>query len=221
MAQSDPQIGARPVTCRTIPFSKKPAAVKPRWAALWGLAVRTSSNCWGHAGMDWLVLETEHNRLDSAEVEHLFRAANTTPAVPIVRVPSADHVFIQRALDLGAMGVMVPLVRSVPEVEAIVRATRYPPHGTRSFGPLRASHYGLDNADYLAHANGNMLVALIVETREALENIDAIAAVPGVDVLYLGLFDLCLSLGLNPLDLPHPEIDSAIESLSRPRSATG
>jgi 4-hydroxy-2-oxoheptanedioate aldolase len=165
----------------------------------------------GHAGMDWLVLETEHNGLDSAEVEHLLRAANTTPAVPIVRVPSADHVYIQRALDLGAMGVMVPLVRSASEVEAIVRATRYPPHGTRSFGPLRASHYGLDNADYLAQANDRMLVALIVETREALENIDAIAAVPGVDVLYLGLFDLCLSLGLHPLDLPHPEIDSAIE----------
>jgi 4-hydroxy-2-oxoheptanedioate aldolase len=120
-------------------------------------------------------------------------------------------VYIQRALDLGAMGVMVPLVRSASEVEAIVRATRYPPHGTRSFGPLRASHYGLDNADYLAHASGNMLVALIVETREALDNIDAIASVRGVDVLYLGLFDLCLSLGLNPLDLPHPEIDSAID----------
>ena len=165
----------------------------------------------GHAGIQWLVLETEHNGLDSAEVEHLLRAANTTPAVPIVRVPSANRVYIQRALDLGAMGVIVPLVRSASEVDAIVRATRYPPHGTRSFGPLRASHYGLDNADYLANANDNMLVALIVETREALENIDAIAAVPGVDVLYLGLFDLCLSLGLNPLDLPHPEIDAAIE----------
>jgi 4-hydroxy-2-oxoheptanedioate aldolase len=94
--------------------------------------------------------------------------------------------------------------------KTIVRATRYRPHGTRSFGPLRASHYGLDNADYLAHANGNIMVARIVETREALENMDAIAAVPGVDVLYLGLFDLCLSLGLNPLDLPHPKIDAAI-----------
>lgn len=165
----------------------------------------------GHSGVDWLVLETEHNGLDAAEVEHLVRAAETTAAVPIVRVPSAAQVSIQRALDLGGMGVMVPLVRTVTEVEAIVCATRYPPRGSRSFGPLRASHYGLDNADYLAHANENMLVALIVETREALENIDAIAAVPGVDVLYLGLFDLCLSLGLNPLHLPLPEIDRAIE----------
>jgi 2-keto-3-deoxy-L-rhamnonate aldolase RhmA len=167
----------------------------------------------GHAGVDWLVLETEHNGIDSAEVEHLLRAANTTQAVPIVRVPSAEQVYIQRALDLGAMGVMVPMVRSAAEAEIIVRATRYPPQGTRSFGPLRASHYGQDNAEYLAHANDNMLVALIVETSHALEDIDAIAAVPGVDVLYLGLFDLCLSLGLNPLDLPLPEIDSAIESV--------
>jgi 4-hydroxy-2-oxoheptanedioate aldolase len=165
----------------------------------------------GHAGVDWLVLETEHNGLDAAEVEHMLRAADTTDAVPIVRVPSAEHVFIQRALDLGAGGVMVPLVRTAAEAEAIVRATRYPPRGSRSFGPLRASRYSFDNADYLAHANDNMLVALIVETREALENIDAIAAVPGVDVLYLGLFDLCLSLGLNPLELPLPEIDAAVE----------
>jgi 2-keto-3-deoxy-L-rhamnonate aldolase RhmA len=165
----------------------------------------------GHAGLDWLIIETEHNGLDAAEVEHLLRAASTTPAVPIVRVPSAEHVYIQRALDTGAQGVLVPLVRTAAEAEGIVRATRYPPLGARSYGPLRASHYGLDNADYLAHANENMLVALIVETREALENIDAIAAVPGVDVLYLGLFDLCLSLGLNPLELPLPSIDAAMQ----------
>lgn len=165
----------------------------------------------GHAGLDWVILETEHNGLDAAEVEHLLRAAGTTPAVPIVRIPSADHVYIQRALDLGAGGVMVPLIRSAAEAEAIVRATRYPPTGRRSFGPLRASHYGQDNADYLARANDNTLVALIIETREALDNIDAIAAVPGIDVLYLGLFDLCLAMGLNPLDLPVPAVDAAME----------
>ena len=169
----------------------------------------------GHAGLDWLVLETEHNGLDAAEVEQLLRASSSTEAVPIVRVPSAEHVHIQRALDMGALGVMVPLVRSVAEVEAIVRATRYPPQGTRSFGPLRAAHYGLDNPDYLHRANDNMLVALIIETRQALEHIDAIAAVPGVDVLYLGLFDLCLSLGLDPLHMPLPEIDTAIAGVLR------
>lgn len=165
----------------------------------------------GHSGIDWVIIETEHNGLDAAEVEHLVRAAGTTPAVPCVRIPSSDHVYIQRALDCGAGGVMVPLIRSADEAESIVRATRYPPAGRRSFGPLRASHYGQDNADYLARANDNTLVALIIETREALENIDAIAAVSGIDVLYLGLFDLCLSMGLNPLDLPLPAIDAAVE----------
>jgi 4-hydroxy-2-oxoheptanedioate aldolase len=165
----------------------------------------------GHAGLDWLIIETEHNGLDSAEVQHMLMAASSTSAVPIVRVPSADHVYIQRALDMGAMGVMVPLVRTANDVQRIVRATRYPPHGTRSFGPLRASQYGIDNADYLERANQNMLVAAIVETPEAVNNIDEIASVPGLDVLYLGLFDLCLGLGLNPLHMPHPQIDAAIQ----------
>jgi 4-hydroxy-2-oxoheptanedioate aldolase len=165
----------------------------------------------GHAGFDWLVIETEHNGLDAAEVQHLLMAASGTDAVPIVRVPSAEPVHTQRALDLGAMGVMVPLVRTAAEAAAIVRATRYPPHGSRSFGPLRASRYTFDNRDYLYRADDNMLVALIVETREALDNLDEIAAVPGVDVLYLGLFDLCLALGLDPLRMPLPEIDAAIE----------
>ena len=119
-----------------------------------------------------LVIETEHNGLDSAEVEHMLRAVDTTDAVPIVRVPSANPVYIQRALDLGGMGILVPLVRSAAEAEAIVRATRFPPHGSRSWGPLRASRYTFDNRDYMDRANENILVALILETREAVEQLD-------------------------------------------------
>ena len=102
------------------------------------------------------------------------------------------------------------MVRTVAEAEAIVAATRFPPVGRRSFGPLRASHYSLDNADYLGRANDNILVALIVETREMLDNLEEVAAVPGIDVLFLGPFDLCLSLGLDPLQLPLPEIDAVL-----------
>ena len=154
------------------------------------------------AGLDWLVIETEHNNLDTAQIEHILMAVQGSGAMPIVRVASAQQVYIQRALDTGAMGVLVPMVRTVEEAEAIVAATRFPPVGRRSFGPLRASHYSLDNADYLGRANDNMLVALIVETREMLDNLEEIAAVPGIDVLFLGPFDLCLALGLNPLQLP-------------------
>jgi 4-hydroxy-2-oxoheptanedioate aldolase len=162
-------------------------------------------------GFDWLVIETEHNGLDAAQVEEMLRAISSGSAIPLVRVPSSDHVFIQRALDLGAMGVVVPMVRTAEEAAAVVRATRYPPEGTRSFGPLRASRYTLDNADYLASANENTLVVLILETKEAVQDLDQIAAVPGVDVLHLGPFDLCLALGLDPIQQPHPQVDEVLE----------
>jgi 4-hydroxy-2-oxoheptanedioate aldolase len=176
-----------------------------------GLGSPALAEMFSHAGFDWLVIETEHNGLDSAEIEAMLMAMNGSEVVPLVRVPSSDHVFIQRALDLGAMGIVVPMIRSVSEAEAVVRASRYPPAGTRSFGPLRAARYSLDHADYLARADDNILVVLIIETAEAVESIYELAHVPGVDAFWLGTFDLCLSLGLNPLELPHPEIDTVVE----------
>ncbi len=176
-----------------------------------GLGSPNVAELLAHAGFDWLVIETEHNGLDSAEIEHMLMAMNGTDVVPIVRIPSANPVFIQRALDIGGMGVIVPMVRTAEEARAIVRATRYPPEGARSFGPLRASHYGLDNADYLERANEHMLVALILETKEAVTNLEAIMSVDGIDAIYLGTYDLCLSLGLNPIYQPYAEIDAIIE----------
>ena len=121
-----------------------------------------------HAGMDWLVIETEHNALDSAEIQHMLMAMNGSDTIPIVRVPSSNPAFIQRALDMGAMGIMAPSVRTADEARAIVSATRYPPVGTRTWGPLRASEYTFDNADYFHRANDNILVCLILETNEAV-----------------------------------------------------
>lgn len=176
-----------------------------------GLGSPNVAELMAHAGFDWLVIETEHNGLDSAEIEHMLMAMNGTDAIPIVRLPSANPIFIQRALDIGGMGVIVPMVRTAEEARAIVRATRYPPQGTRSFGPLRASNYSFDNADYLNRANDNMLVALILETKEAADDLEAIMSVEEIDAIYLGTYDLCLSLGLNPLFQPYPEIDAIIE----------
>jgi 4-hydroxy-2-oxoheptanedioate aldolase len=109
------------------------------------------------------------------------------------------------------MGVLVPMVKTADEAQVIVDATRYPPQGRRGWGPLRASQYTVDNEDYFYQANDNILVFLLIETREAVENLEAIAAVPGVDVLYIGMWDLCLSMGLNPLHMPFPETDAVIE----------
>jgi 2-keto-3-deoxy-L-rhamnonate aldolase RhmA len=175
----------------------------------------------GHLGFDWLVIETEHSALDVAEVERMLMALSASESVPLVRVPPRDPGFIQRALDLGAMGVVVPLVSSADEAREVVRATRFPPEGTRSFGPIRAARYSLDYAEYLESANDETLVVLIVETAGAVEQLEEIASVPGVDALFLGLFDLCLAVGLDPRRMPHPEIDAFIERLLKAGRSTG
>lgn len=196
---------------RTNEVRQKLQAQEPTLGCFLGLGSPNVAELLAHAGFDWLVIETEHNGLDSAEIQQMLMALNGTEPIPLVRVPSANPVFIQRALDMGALGVVVPLVKTAAEAEAIVAATRYPPSGTRSFGPLRAERYTFDRQDYLARANQNLLVVLIIETAEALQNLEAIAAVEGVDVLYVGPFDLCLSLGWDPLQLPFPAYEAVIE----------
>jgi 2-keto-3-deoxy-L-rhamnonate aldolase RhmA len=186
-------------------------AGEPTLGCFMGLGSPNVAELLGHVGFDWLVIETEHSGLDAAEVERMLMALSGSASVPLVRVPPRDPVSIQRALDLGAMGVVVPLVRSADEARDVVSATRYPPEGGRSFGPLRAARYSLDYGEYLDSANENMLVVLILETAEAVADLEAIASTPGVDVLYFGLFDLCLSLGLDPRRLPLPEIDTLTE----------
>lgn len=173
-----------------------------------GMGSPTVAELLAHAGCEWALIEMEHNGLDMAEVEHMLMAMNGADTIPLVRIPSSDPVFIQRALDIGAMGIAVPMVKTAAEAEAIVRASRYPPQGTRSFGPLRASRYTIDYEEYFQHANDNVLVMLIIETVEAVENLEEIASVPGIDVLFIGAFDMCLSMGLNPFDLPLPEIEA-------------
>ena len=164
----------------------------------------------GHAGFDFVVIESEHNAIESAEIEHILMALGNTEATPIVRIPSSEKVYIQKALDIGAMGIVVPAVKTPEEAMKIVSATRFPPVGDRSWGPLRASKYTFDNDDYLQSANDNILVILIIETAEALDNLEDIASVPGVDVLFIGPWDMCLALGLDPLQLPHKEIDDIV-----------
>src|SRR5258707_9733105 len=103
---------------------EKMRAGQPTLGCFLGLGSPNVAELLAHAGFDWLVIETEHNGLDSAEIEHILMAINGTETIPIVRVPSANPVYIQRALDVGALGVLVPLVRTAAEARAIVAATR-------------------------------------------------------------------------------------------------
>ena len=184
---------------------------QPTIGSLLGLGSPHVAELLANTDLDWLVIEMEHSAVDWVDVERILMAMSGTETIPIVRVPPADLFSIQKALDIGAMGVLVPMIKTVAEAEAMVRVTRYPPQGERGFGPLRASQYSADYKGHLEHANDNIIVILLLETKEAVEDLEAIASVPGIDVVYLGLWDLSLSLGLNPLELPLPEIDRVIE----------
>jgi 2-keto-3-deoxy-L-rhamnonate aldolase RhmA len=175
-----------------------------------GLGSPSVAELMGHAGFEWLMIETEHNAVDLGDVQHMLMAIGNTGAVPMVRLPSTEPAHIQRALDIGASGIMVPMIRSADEAEQVVAATRYPPEGKRGFGGLRAGRYTFNNSEYFASANENTLVVLIIETKEAVDDIEAIARVPGVDVLMVGTFDLYLSLGLDAFKQPLPEGEQAI-----------
>ena len=187
-------------------------AGKPTAGCFTGLGSPLVAELLAHAGYDWLSIEMEHNGLDMAGVQQMLMAMSGTDSIPIARIPSSAPVYIQRALDIGAMGILVPMVRSAAEAEAIVRATRYPPAGARSFGPLRASKYTVEYEEYFERANDNILVVLMLETKEAFDDLEEITAVPGVDAMYAGRFDLSLSLGLNPMQEDSlPPIEAALE----------
>lgn len=185
---------------------------EPTIGCFLGLGSPSVTELLAHAGFDWLVIETEHNAVDLGRVEHMLMAMNGSGTVPLVRVPSSDPTGIQRALDIGALGVVVPLVRTVGEAERIVAATRYPPRGRRGWGPLRASRYTLENADYFDSADDNILVVLILETAEALSDLAAIAAVDGIDALYVGPCDLSIALGGDPLTTDGPAMTAAVDT---------
>ena len=123
----------------------------------------------------------------------MLQAISQTDTVPVVRVPWNDPATIMRALDLGAYGIIVPLVNTAEEAAKAVAACRYPPVGMRSSGPVRAVHYG--GADYLAKANDEIVVMAMIETKEGLANLDAICATPGLDAVYIGPADLSFALG--------------------------
>ena len=147
-------------------------------------------------GFDWLVIDMQHGTSDYSSMLGMLQGISTTDTTPFVRVPWNDPSTIMRALDAGAYGVIVPLVNNREEAERAVAACRYPPVGERSSGPVRAAMYGGDN--YLSEANDNIAVVVMIETAEALENLDDILSVEGVDAAYIGPSDLAYAIGIPP-----------------------
>ncbi|MBP8296867.1 MAG: 2,4-dihydroxyhept-2-ene-1,7-dioic acid aldolase [Burkholderiales bacterium] len=154
-------------------------------------------------GFDALCIDLQHGATGMSDLLPMLQAVSQTDATPVVRVPWNDEAVIMKALDLGAYAIIVPLVSTAADAAKAVSACRYPPTGTRSSGPLRAIHYG--GADYLARADGEIIVMAMIETKEGLDNLEAICATPGLDAIYIGPADLSFALGLPPrLDNPDP-----------------
>jgi len=146
--------------------------------------------------MDWLVLDTEHGPFGEEQLENMMRAVRGTSVAPIVRVPDTDPALIKKALDRGGYDIVCPLVNTAEQAELAVAACKYPPEGIRGVAGTRASGYGADLAEYYRTCNEEILVACQIETATALENVREIAAVAGVDVLFIGPSDLSANLGL-------------------------
>ncbi len=169
-----------------------------RWVTMGWLSVSHSftAEVMARQGFDALVVDMQHGTTDMADVLPMLQAISQTDTVPVVRVPWNDPATIMKALDLGAYGILVPLINTAEDAAKAVAACRYPPVGMRSSGPVRAVHYG--GADYVAKANDEIVVMGMVETTEGLANLDAICATPGLDAVYIGPADLSFALGLPP-----------------------
>ncbi len=162
------------------------------------------------SGVDCLIIDLEHGPIDIATVHAMVAATRGSEATPIVRVPWTEHWLVKPVLDTGAMGINFPMVSSVELARAGAAAVRYPPEGVRgvapSYAPLR---WGLGMAEYLKQANREMLNVITIEDAEAVHNLDAILAVPGIDVVAIASFDLSMSLGV-PGQLDHPKLTALV-----------
>lgn len=171
-----------------------------------------SAELMAHAGWDSLTVDLQHGMHSIETAIQLMQAISTTDTVPLARVTWNEPGTIMRLLDAGAYGIICPMINTRAECEAFVGACRYPPQGYRSLGPTRARVYA--GADYAQHANHEVLTMAMVETCEALANIDAIASVPGLDMIFVGTGDLRLSLtGSVGFDSDDAEVDNALNAV--------
>lgn len=160
------------------------------------------------AGLDWLFIDLEHTPLEPRDAQAILQAVGER-AAGVIRVPLNDEIWIKKALDIGAAGVIIPLVNSVAEAQRAVRFCKYPPQGARSVGLARAQGYGADLPGYLARANRDTAVIVQIEHIEAVENIHEILALEGIDALLVGPYDLSASLGRMGA-VEHPTVQAAI-----------
>ena len=163
-------------------------------------------------GFDWFMVDTEHAPVDPETLAAMMALLARAGPTPLVRVGNVDQYLIKQALDAGAHGILVPLVNSERQAREAVAYAKYPPDGVRGAAAAAASRYGTELGTYLRTANAETMVGVQIETREAIEHLDAIASVPGLDLLFVGPQDLTLSLGLLD-DRANPRVREAMRTV--------
>ncbi len=163
-------------------------------------------------GFDWLVVDMEHSGLSTGQAQEIIRVIDLCGVTPLVRVMKNDPDIIKRFMDMGAHGVLVPLVNSKDDAQKAVEAVKYPPQGTRGVGLARAQKYSMDLESYYRWNQKNSIVIVQLEHIEAVENLEEIMSVEGVDGFIIGLYDLSGSLGC-PGDFSNPKVRAALKEI--------
>ncbi|HEX7966596.1 MAG TPA: HpcH/HpaI aldolase/citrate lyase family protein [Stellaceae bacterium] len=190
-------------------FKRALASGTPQIGLWMSLASPSATEAAAGAGFDWLLLDMEHSPNELPDIAHQLRAAEGGTAEPVVRVPWNEPVIVKRLLDVGARSLLFPFVQSAEEARRAVAATRYPPHGIRGFaGTTRANRYGRV-ADYAKRSAEEICVLVQCETRKAVADIPAIAAIDGIDGIFIGPADLAADVG-HLANTQHPEVQAAI-----------
>lgn len=172
------------------------------------------------AGFDWLVVDLEHTATTERETEDIFRAIELKGSVPLVRLTSNNPDQIKRVLDSGAEGFIVPMVKSADDARAAVAAAHYPPYGERSFALSRAQQYGPGFQAYVDEARDRTLVVALIEHVDAINNLDEILAVEGIDATMIGPYDLSGSIG-KPGRFDDPEVAALVDRYIESSKAAG
>ncbi|PNS19825.1 preprotein translocase, SecY subunit [Sphaceloma murrayae] len=204
---------------------RKGGATFGGWQMLPGTNI---SRAIARTGFDWICVDTEHGNISDDNMHECVAAIAACGVSPIVRVAANEAWMVKRALDAGAHGIVVPLLKTAEDARQIVSAAKFPPQGTRGFGsPFSMEKFhtaekgGLRQSEYYQQANDGLVTVIQIETKEALKNVDEIALVPGVDVLLIGPFDLGNNIGYPIIDSMHEELKKAINRIHESAKKAG
>lgn len=185
-------------------------AGKPTFGLIATIPSLQSVQVLANAGVDWLIIDMEHAPIDLSSAHAMIVATAGTSTVPLVRIPWSHPWQAKAALDLGALGIVFPMITGREQAEAAVRAVRYPPAGDRLWGPFYAPmRWGQGMSEYIERANQRVLAIMTIEHPDAVHNIDSIMSVAGMDLAFIGPGDLAMSLGI-PGQLDHPTFKEAV-----------